>query len=246
MKNLLFVLACLLTWQLGAQDDDSYVMFQTILITPNAGQGQQLRAGLQAHNDKYHQEGTQAVNVWQINSGPRFGSLLWVKGPLTWTDMDTDLEADGHMDDWRTHVAPYGKLEVMEFWRMLDGMSYMPEDFAPSMIQIRYFDIKNQKGDNSRHLVKSYMNILSEKNVDMGFQVFGNQANADDGRDWAMIWFHDGWSSLDKSRGVWDAYEEKYGMDSREYFESWNEFTDYSGMEIMTLIPELSVAGSDE
>lgn len=246
MKNLLFVFVLLISVQLGAQEDDGYVMFQTILLTPKDGAGQDLRAGIKAHNDKFHQEGAQAVNVWQISSGPNFGSLLWVKGPLTWTDMDTPLEADGHMDDWRANVTPHADLEAMEYWRILDDMSYMPDGFAPKMIQVRYFDIQQQKGNNARHLASTHLKLYQEKNMDMGLQVFSNQANAGDGRDWAMIWYHDSWASLDKDRNYWDTYEEMFGIDRREYFEGWNEATDYKGMEMMVLVPELSVAGSDE
>ncbi len=246
MKNLLFVLALLIGINLGAQEDDGYVMYQTILLKPLHEHGQELRAGLKAHNDKFHQEGAQAVNVWQINSGPNSGSLLWVKGPLTWTDMDNPIEAGGHMDDWRANVVPHAEMGSMEFWRVLDGMSFMPDGFAPKMIQVRYFDIKQQKGNNARHLASTHIKLYTEKNMDMGLQIMSNQAPSGDGREWAMIWFHDSWASLDKDRNYWDTYEEMFGIDRREYFEGWNESADYSGMELMVLVPALSVGGSDE
>ena len=105
MKKLLFILSFFVAFQLSAQEgDNSYVMYQIITLKPLQGQGQDLRAGLKGHNDKYHQEGSQQVNVWAINSGPRTGSLSWVKGPLTWTDFDTPIAGDGYAIDLG-HVA---------------------------------------------------------------------------------------------------------------------------------------------
>ena len=246
MKNLLLILAFFISFQVTAQEeDDGYVMYQTILLTPKDGQGQQLRAGLKGHNDQFHQEGAQAVNVWQINSGPRFGSLLWVKGPLTWTDMDAPLEEGGHMDDWRANVAPNADLEVMEFWRMADGMNYSPEGFTPELIVMRYFDIKPQKGDNASDIWDSIFKLYQEKNWDTGLQIYSNQANAGDGRDWAILWFHENWASMDKDRDFFGAYEEMYGVDRGEFFERWDGASEYKGMEIMTLVPELSAVETE-
>ena len=247
MKNLLYLLAFLISFPILAQEEDnSYVMYQSIQLTPKEGHGQELRAGLKAHNDKYHKEGAQQVNVWAVNSGPRFGSMLWIKGPLTWTEMDRDGEADGHMDHWRENVMPHGKMGQMEFWRLLDGMSYVPEEFTPKVMVTRYFDIHSQKWDNARNNWKSIFEVYKQKNYDTALQIYRNQANAGDGRDWCVIWFYDSWASMDKDRKFWDSYKEVNDMDRREYFERWAEMSDFKGMEILSLIPELSVMEPDQ
>jgi len=246
MKHLLIALAFAIAVPLTAQDDDGYVMFQTILLTAKDGKGQELNAGLKSHNAKYHQEGAERVNVWGIRSGPRTGSLLWVKGPRTWTDMDTPLEADGHMDDWRANVAPNSDGGEWEYWRLLDGISYMPEDFSLGVIVIRYFNIKSQKWDNARRNWKSIIELYEDNGWDTGVQVYSNQANAGDGRDWMVVWHHENWASMDKSRGFWDQFEEEYGIDRREYFEGWGEIAEFKGMEIMELMKDLSVGSRDD
>ncbi len=246
MKHLLIVLAFAIAVPLTAQDDDGYVMFQTILLKAKDGKGQELNAGLKAHNAKYHQEGAESVDVWGIRSGPRAGSLMWVKGPRTWTDMDTPLEADGHMDDWRANVAPNSWPGEWGFWRMVRGLSYMPEDFDPGVIVVRYFDIKQNKWGNARRQMDSVVKLYEDNGWDIGFQVYNNSANAGDGRDWMIIWFHENWASMDKSRGFFNQFDEKYEIDRDEYFELWNEATEFKGMEIMELMKGLSVMGSDE
>ena len=245
MKNYLLVLLCFITFSLLAQENDnSYVMYQSLVITPKPGHGQQLRQAVKVHNAQFHREGAQTVNVWSVNSGPRIGSLLWVKGPLTWTDMDTPLEANGHMDDWRDNIMTHGEIETMEFWRLADDMIYMPEGLTPGVMLVRYFDINQQKGDNARRIWKEMFDLYKEKNWDTGLQIFTNQANTGDGRDWAIIWYHENWASMDKQRQFWQHYEEMTGKDSREFFEEWDSVATFKGMELFTLVPELSAASA--
>ena len=248
MKNLLFIFSFFIAFPLLAQDDDnSYVMYRTMLLTPIHGHGQQLQEGLKAHNAKFHvEEGPYQVNVWSINSGARTGSLSWVQGPLTWTDFDTSIPGDKHMDDWRANVAPHAIRGEWEYWRLASEMSYMPEGLAPKLFQVRYFDIKNEKANNAREIFGRLFKAYKDNNLDIGMQVFTNQVNEDNGKDWAILWFHDSWASLDKDRDFVAKYEKMYGDDSwDEFFEVWREVADYTGMEIQVLQGELSAAGNN-
>jgi hypothetical protein len=243
MKNLFFFAILLFSVSLYSQEQaPEYVMFQSIVLSPNSGQGQQLRAGIKAHNQKYHTEGTNTVNVWSVASGPGIGNLHWIKGPMTWTDMDNPIGDEEHMEDWRTNIMPHAEMESMDFWRLNADLSYMPEGFQPRVMVVRYFDLKQGKGNNAEHVIGTLVGMYKAKGYDMGIQVFSNQANADGKRDWAICWFHDSFASMDKQRNGWSNYEEMYGMDSREFFENWNETTDFKGMEIFRLVTGLSAA----
>ena len=248
MKNLLFILSCLIVFPLAAQDDDnSYVMYRTILLTPLHGHGQQLNAGLKSHNAKFHaEEGPSQVNVWNIASGERTGSLSWVQGPLTWTDFDTMAPDEKHMDDWRTNVMAHATMGEWEYWRLASDLSYMPEGLNPKLFQVRYFDIKVEKGNNAREIFGRLVKAYQDNNMDMGLQVFTNQVNEGNGKDWAILWFHDSWASLDRDREFVAKYEKMYGDDSwNEFFEVWREVAEYTSMEIQVLQEELSARGSN-
>ena len=240
MKHLLYALVLLLTGSIVAQDND-YTMFQVIELKAKDGKNRDLNAALKAHNEKFHQEGNETVNVWGVRSGPRSGSLLWVKGPRTWSDMDSPLEADGHMDDWFDNVGPNAHMQQWEWWRMVNGMNYAPEGFVPKVAVIRYFEIHQGKGDDARELWRNAFKLYSDNNWDMGLQIYWNASNDGSGKDWAIMWFHDSWTSMDKARGFWDQYEEMFGIDRAEYFDRWNGMAKYSGMEILELMPDLSV-----
>ena len=88
--------------------------------------------------------------------------------------------------------------------------------------------------------------MYRDNNWDVGLQVYSNWTPTGDNRDWAIFWSHDNWASMDKDRGFFSQYEEKYGIDQAEFFENWNAASQFMGAEIWTLVPELSVMGSDE
>ena len=244
MRQWILLLAVLAAGLLHAQDDD-YQMYQTIMLTPHDGQQQQLFAAVKAHNDNFHKEGKESVNVWSVQNGPDAGSLLWVKGPIMWSDMDNPIEGDSHMDDWWSGVMQHCTMTTMEFWRLWDDLEQMPDGLVPRVMVVRYQDIHQQKWNNVKHMWSSVIKLRKDKNFDSGLRIFTNSANAGDGRDVALIWHYDSYSSMDKDRNFFSQYEEAYGINRREYFENMNEITDFKGMQILNLVPELSVIGSD-
>ncbi len=245
MKKLLFAIALFIAFQINAQDDMDYVMYSTIELTPKDGHYMELMEGLKAHNAKYHSEGWESVNVWNIVSGPRSGKLNWVMGPHTWTHLDKAME-DDHLKDWLKHVSAHAEMGEWGYWRLNSDLSYMPENFQTKLMFIRFFDIESQKGDNAEHLFSTIISTYKENKMDMGLQVFQNVADAGDGKEWAVIWYHDSYASMDKDRNFRDKYEKKYGDDSwAEFFEGWREATDFEGIEIQELMPDLGVAGGD-
>jgi hypothetical protein len=245
MNKLSLLLILLITCQLSAQDNSGYVMYSTILLTPKSGHGKQLNDGLKAHNKKYHTEGASRVDVWSIETGPRSGSLEWVEGPMTWTDNDTKL-SDAHTADWTANVVPHADMGEVEYWKLAEGMTYAPEGQSAKVMQIRWFEINENKANNARELFGTLIKAYKDLNFDMGLHVFTNQANAGDGRDWAILWMHNNWASLDKDRGFTDKYDEMYGKNAwNEFWENWNEAVNFKGTEIHSLVPELSASGSN-
>ena len=242
MKHLLTALICALIVPVFAQESDTdYIMYQTIHLSPKDGHRAELVEGIKSHNENYHQEGAQRVNVWNLMNGEDMGSMLWVKGPLTWTDMDSEHPKEDHMEDWWGAVTPHANMHSMNFWRVWDELTYMPEDFAPEVLVVRYFKIHNQKWNNLEHVFGSIVKLYQSESMDTGVQVMSNSANTGDGRDVAIIWFHKNYASFDVDRNFFDKYKEKYGMDRREYFENWNDIAEFQGMQIMRLNTNLSV-----
>ncbi len=245
MKSMLFLVALFATSTLFAQDND-YTMYHVINLKAKAGHQQQLMQGLKAHNEKYHQEGASSVNVWQIRSGPRSASLNWVQGPLTWAHFDEEL-SDEHLADWRDNVAAHAEVGEWEYWRLVDGMQYIPEGFQARVAQITYWDIHEDKNDNARELTKKVVEFMKESKMPSAYQMYSNQANSGDGKDWAMIFFNGSWADRDQDSEWETKFDEMYGHGAwDDFLDEWRDVTDFKGNELHALMTDLSVADDQE
>lgn len=245
MKKLLFPLCLIISLQLTAQDDDSYVMYQTIQLKAKSGHQQQLRDGLQAHNEKYHTEGSEAVSVWNIRSGPNATGMSWVKGPITWSSLDTPLTED-HLNDWLKNVDAHAEVGEFGYWRLVNGMTYAPEGFKAAVMRIRWFELLPGKEDDAREIFERIFEVYRKENLDLGLHVFENQADWDGERSWGVLWQHDSWASMDKDRDWIAKYEALHGDGSwSEFFRDWGEAAEFKGTQLNSLIPELSTTGSE-
>jgi hypothetical protein len=246
MKKLLFPLCLIISLQLAAQDDDGYVMYQTIQLKAHSGHQQQLREGLKAHNEKFHTGGSEAVGVWAIRSGPNAaGGISWVKGPLTWTSFDTPLTED-HRDDWQKNVDAHAEVGEFGYWRRVDGMSYAPEGFQAKVMRIRWFELKTDKVDDAEEIFGRIFEVYRKEKLDIGLHVFANQADYDGGRSWGILWQHDSWASMDKDRDWVAKYEALHGDGSwSEFFRDWGDAAEFKGTQLTSLIPELSTPDSE-
>lgn len=242
MKKFMTLLCFIFSFQLYAQDNNEYIMYQTIQLKAKAGHVDDLRDGLKAHNDKFHTGGSDAVSVWAIRSGPdAAGGFSWVKGPMTWTSMDKPLTG-GHMDDWQKNVAAHADVGEFGFWRLVDDMSYTPENFQVSVMRIRWFNIRPGKADNAREDISKLLEVYRQNNLDIGVYVFANQTAGEDGPDWGILWQHENWASMDQNNDFVAKFEALHGTGSwSEWFRDWTEETvEFKGTQLNALIPELS------
>ena len=245
MKKLLIPLFLIISIHLNAQDDEGYVMFQTIQLKAYSGHQQQLRAGLKAHNEKFHTGGTEAVSVWNIRSGPNATGISWVKGPLTWTSFDTPLTED-HLDDWAKNVDAHAEVGEFGFWKLVEGMTYAPEGFKAAVMRIRWFELKLGKQDDAREIFERIFELYRQEKFDRAIQIFSNQAEWGNGRQWALLTQFDSWAAMDQDIGFEAKYEAIHGVGSwGEFFRDLDEATNWKGTQLNSLIPELSTPDSE-
>jgi hypothetical protein len=85
----------------------SSVVISSYRIFPKPGHGDDLRAGLGAHIQKFH-TGTSSQRVYAVISGPDSGSYHIVTGPNTWTAID-DFKSLGeeHNKDYAAKVTAH-------------------------------------------------------------------------------------------------------------------------------------------
>lgn len=102
-----------------AQDDDkSYRMWETIMLTPDNTQLKVLAENMRKHNQTYHKAGPHKATVYNITTGPNAGKIVWEMGALTYADLDTRPSVGGHDEDWRDNIDPYiKKMNTVEYWK---------------------------------------------------------------------------------------------------------------------------------
>lgn len=240
MKKLLIPFCFIISFHLSAQDND-YTMYQTIQLKVKPGHQEDFRKGMKAHNEKYHTGGSESVSVWSIRSGPEAaGGISWVKGPMTWSSLDTPL-AEDHMNDWQKNVAAHADVGEFGYWRLVDGMTYAPEGFQTKVMRIRWFTTKPGKWDDALEVFERVFEVFRQNNFDMGLHVYANQTPAGDNSYLGILWQHDSWASMDRDRDYVAKYEAMHGKDSwSEWFRDWEEAVEFDGTQLNSLIPELS------
>ena len=232
---------------LYAQDAEKkdYVMFETIILTPDGDNPAAFMKAMKAHNQKYHgEDNAYNATVWNISSGPNVGKLVWMMGPLTFSDLDNRPGSDGHDEDWSNNVVPHiKKAEHGEYWRRDDKVSSLVNvDDPASMIYLRFYDISK---DATSEQVDAHFEQVGKvmKKMNEYWALYSNQfaQGYKIGRHVVGVTRMDGWKDLDDEWKFKDTYVELYGETA------WENFTDNGDRiftniydEIWTVVPSMS------
>ena len=130
-----------------AQDDDkSYRMWETIMLTPDNTHLKVLAENMRKHNQTYHKAGPHKATVYNITTGPNAGKIVWEMGALTYADLDTRPSVGGHDEDWRDNIDPYiKKTNTVEYWKgdkKKNNTDMLDDDNSKYPIYfVRYFEV---------------------------------------------------------------------------------------------------------
>lgn len=218
------------SFTLNAQDDSKgYVMFESMMMTPDYTKLKVLGENMRAHNAKYHKDGAHKAAVYTISTGPNSGSMVWMMGPTTYTHLDSRPSDKGHDEDWRDNVMPYiKKIHTSEYWKMdgkLSNMSMMDGDNSKyPIIFVRYGEIES----DHQYSFKSFFEMVSKTIKAMeGENPWGlyynefRQGNL--GRHVASVSFLKNWAEMDDdSVSFKDTFKTAIGEDQ------WQNFIDMS------------------
>ncbi len=146
--SLLMITAIALgaTLTVNAQDEAPYTMWEQITITPDNSKLKVLGENMRKHNMKYHKEGTYDASVYSIATGPNIGKLVWMMGPLKFSDIDGRPSKGGHDEDWRDNIMPYvKKMTNGEYWKQDNKLSNVsmlkPGEVTHPLLYIRYREV---------------------------------------------------------------------------------------------------------
>ncbi len=243
MKKLFFlgviILGCFIT-----NGQDSYIMYETMYIKPKSSKVKEFNAALAAHNKKFHAEGASTVAIQSVVNGSKAGQLVWVMGPLTFTDLDNRPSDDAHMEDWNA-VMPYiDKVSEVEYWRMDPDLSYTPDGWIfTSKIHIRYWELKHGKSEEFIGVMKKIVEVFRTKEYDYSWHVYLNYFQTGNGRDIAGVFGFNKWAYYDQDPVFVKDFEEIHGEGAwDEAYETMIALTAGMTEELRRLVPELGGA----
>ena len=241
MKNLLFLNAFLLIGVI-AQAQESYIMYETMYIKPHNGKIMEFQEALKSHNQRFHSEGPHRVIMHRVMNGSRAGQLVWVMGPLTFTDLDSRTSDPEHQENWSGLMKYIDEIAEVEYWRMDPDLSYTPEgwNYTPK-IHVRSWELKHGKTDEFLEIMIKIVEVFRTKEYDNSWHVYWNYFQTGNGRDIAGVFGFDKWSFYDEDPVFLRDFEEIHGEGSWEKtFEIMNQVTVEMTEELREQISELS------
>ncbi len=228
----------------NAQDDSSYTMWEQITITPDNTKLKILGENMRKHNMKYHKDGTYAASVYSIASGPNIGNMVWMMGPLKFSDIDGRPSKGGHDEDWRDNIMPYvKKMTNGEYWKLdakLSNVSMLkPDEVAYPLLYIRYHEVAKDYGYNLDSLLKQISETIKALDGVNPWGVYDNQFRQGytTGRHLATVSFLKNWAELDDDNKFKETFLKVHGDNSWEAFingmddsfsNSWDEVWEYN------------------
>ena len=225
MKNfklyaMIFALLPLLNF---AQEDDKYVMVETIQIHVKAGADKAFVKAVKAHNEAYHPEDS-PYNAWleAIVTGPNTGTYVWLMGSTTFTELDNRPDGE-HDKNVMKHVE---SVSMIEYWKRMDKLSYRPENYEGGPLDELWF-IAVKRGEFYRFegVLEKVVAVQEKLGQPMG--VWSSVFNANDGRDIAISWNRKGWAGFDNDVNFRKAFEEMHGEGSwMKLMNEWEDCTD--------------------
>ena len=231
---------------LNAQDDDtSYAMWETIMLSPDHTKLKAFGENMRAHNQKYHKDAPYQGTVYTINTGPNTGKVVWMMGPLNYSHLDDRPGEGGHDEDWRDNIMPYvKKIHQGEYWRQDNDLSNTDmlngDPSANPLLFVRYWELNVDQTHNLQRLLKQISSTVKAMEGENPWGVYYNEFRQGTkiGRHIATVGFFKKWAEFDedpkfrktfgelhKDPDAWDNFIR--GMDNL-LSDSWDEVWSYS------------------
>jgi hypothetical protein len=248
MKYLIMIALVILgatTISTAQEDDSSYNMWESIMITPDYTQLKVFGENMRAHNLKYHAQGSQHQGaVYNINTGPNTGKILWQMGPITWASLDSRPAAGGHDEDWRDNIMPYvKKMESSEYWKEMSDLSNVAMlagniDKYP-IFYVRYFEVEKGQGYAIANLLKQMSAAVKAMDGENPWGLYDNEMRQGytTGRHIAWVGFMENYAAMDDDGNFKEAFIKTHGEGSWQpylkgmddtFSNSWDEMWSYN------------------
>lgn len=232
------VLVILFTFSVIAEEAKSYTQWDTFRFTIDNKNAKKFTKNMREHIKKYHVKAPLKTKIYNVTYGPDANDLIWVMGPVNFSELDARPDNKKHDQDWEDNINPYiTSYKHSEIWRVIEGLQInnLDEGASPEKFMARYLTVsKNYESAVGKYLLMQIKKTLDKIGKTKYWAVMDNQfiQGRKNGRHLMGI------SSME-SFAVWDEdwefskhFEELYGKGSFKAFQAnynksfknqWNE-----------------------
>lgn len=249
MKNISIIfLALLFTFSTIAQESKTYTQWDTFRFTVNNKDAKKFSKNMRNHIKKFHTQNPLKTKIYNITYGPNTNELIWVMGPVSFSELDARAEDKAHDDDWVDNINPYiTAYNQSEVWRNMEGLmiNNMDKNSTPSERFIaRYLTVRNgQDADVIKYLLMQVKKTLDKIGKVKYWSVMDNQflqGNLN-GRHLLALSSMDSWAEWDEDWEFAKHFEEIYGKGSyKAFLQTYEHVFKNQWHEIITVNKEMS------
>lgn len=226
MKKLTSFFAILfITFSAIAEDTKTYTQWDTFRFTINNQDAKIFTKNMRAHIKKYHVESPLKTKIYNVAYGPNSNDLIWVMGPVSFSELDARPDNKKHDEDWADNINPYiVSYKQSEVWRNMEGLvinNLTEKSSSPEKYIARYLTVSsNQDSDVAKYLLMQIKKTLDKIGKVKYWAVMDNQfiQGSINGRHFMGLTSMDSWSELDEDYEFKMHFEELYGKGSFKAF----------------------------
>ncbi|WP_206484864.1 hypothetical protein [Thalassotalea sp. G2M2-11] len=226
MKKISILVATLLfTFSVLAEQTKSYTQWDTFRFTINNTDAKKLTNNMREHIKKYHVKAPLKTKIFNITYGPSANELLWVMGPVTFSELDARPDNKKHDQDWADNINPYiSSYQQSEIWRNIEGLEInnlgekapSPEKFVSRYLTVN----KDQDQEVVKYLLTQVKETLDKIGKVKYWAVMENkfiQGNTN-GRHLMALSSFESWTEFDDDWEFSKHFEKIYGKGSFKAF----------------------------
>lgn len=231
-----------------AEEVKSYTQWDTFRFTIDNKNAKKFTKNMRAHIKKYHTQAPLKTKIYNVSYGPNANELIWVMGPVSFSELDARPDNKKHDEDWEDNINPYiTSYNQSEIWRNMDGLVINKLDKNsknPERFIARYLTVNpDTESEVINYLLTQVKNTLEKIGKLNYWTVMENQflQGNKNGRHLMALATLDNLAEMDEDREFPKHFEELYGKNSFKAFKAnYTEVFEDHWHEIISVNKEMS------
>lgn len=224
-KTSTFIMVIFFTLSAIAEESKVYTQWDTFRFTVNNQFAKKFTKNMRAHIKKYHVKAPLKTKIYNVTYGPNANELIWVMGPVSYSELDARPDNKNHDEDWDDNINPYiTSYNQSEIWRNMEGLvinNLDEKSSGPEKYRARYLTVNaNQDPEVVKYLLTQVKDTIAKIGKVKYWAVMKNQfiQGNENGRHFIALSSMESWAELDDNWEFGKHFDELYGKGSFKAF----------------------------